>query len=829
MSLEIRQQIKIKGSTLSEDPVLYFDNTGSGESLASITVDSFGGGSSGELIFNYAQTNVLTESFRINQSGNLAMASSGNKIISNAIDPRANAIYNIGATGNSYANIYSQYLWADQSIKLGFSGFGNISASNGTGAGVIINGPGSGANDSMMKLQTELFYKGLIIQDSEISGVTRIDASAILELNSPTRGFRPPRNPDPVTNIVSPTNGLMAYDSTDDELQYYNGTSWVSLNDTAGAFLPLAGGTMSGDIDMDGNAIDFGGILGSITNPVGILTIQSNKNTTIDANGNTYDFSDGPPVITITGNGMTPGSLVMDASDGTIQATVSAIENILDLSTLPTANRYWEMPDADGTVALTSELGDYLPLAGGTMVGNITSLNISVTDGNYIEWNTGVAGSRLTSGITTGLQLWELPDATGTIALTSDIPSLAGYALVGTYTDGYVPRWNSTANTLESGVLRDDGTSLSKGIAPFSTFDFYMYSARTGAGENIGIYNIVSGAGTNANIALRGDASQSTGDNIGVEGRAGAGVSIGGNQNIAVKGDAGHATGLSYSFYGWNAGSSSGDNIGMYIDASNAGAGNAYALELIDGSEGTAGHFLKSMTTSGKANWAALTEADISDLGSYLPLAGGTMTGTIDMVAESIAFNDPATTYIQWDNSIGDYLRFANTGNDGFYFGDPSGPNGVEISDNMILISSSAGNPLLRFENTTAVGTCTIRPETTTASRTITLPDETGTVALVGNDVATVGNGIPLLTSVSRWNFTTNGTNTSTLNNGVQGQRILIVYAAEGAGTDSMVITPTTLHGYSTLTFNDIGDTVELKYDTTYGWSIISTFNTTIV
>lgn len=424
MSLEIRQQIKIKGSTLSEDPVLYFDNTGSGESLASITVDSFGGGSSGELIFNYAQTNVLTESFRINQSGNLAMASSGNKIISNAIDPRANAIYNIGATGNSYANIYSQYLWADQSIKLGFSGFGNISASNGTGAGVIINGPGSGANDSMMKLQTELFYKGLIIQDSEISGVTRIDASAILELNSPTRGFRPPRNPDPVTNIVSPTNGLMAYDSTDDELQYYNGTSWVSLNDTAGAFLPLAGGTMSGDIDMDGNAIDFGGILGSITNPVGILTIQSNKNTTIVANGNTYDFSDGPPIITITGNGMTPGSLVMDASDGTIQATVSAIENILDLSTLPTANRYWEMPDADGTVALTSELGDYLPLAGGTMVGNITSLNISVTDGNYIEWNTGVAGSRLTSGITTGLQLWELPDATGTIALTSDIHPL---------------------------------------------------------------------------------------------------------------------------------------------------------------------------------------------------------------------------------------------------------------------------------------------------------------------------------------------------------------------------------------------------------------------
>ena len=109
------------------------------------------------------------------------------------------------------------------------------------------------------------------------------------------------------------------------------------------------------------------------------------------------------------------------------------------------------------------------------------------------------------------------------------------------------------------------------------------------------------------------------------------------------------------------------------------------------------------------------------------------MAGTIDMVAESIAFNDPTVTYIQWDNSIGDYLRFANTGNDGFYFGDPALPNGVEISDSLIVIQSNVGNPSLRFENTTAVGTCTIRPETTTAARTITLPDESGTVALLSD------------------------------------------------------------------------------------------------
>jgi hypothetical protein len=262
----------------------------------------------------------------------------------------------------------------------------------------------------------------------------------------------------------------------------------------SGTYLPLAGGTMSGDITNGGydiyadeitltgaTAIDFGGNLGYITNPAGVLTIRSNKNTTIDANGQTYDFSDGGPQITITGSGMTPVSLVMDASDGTIRATLSGIENTLDLSTLPTTDRSWKMPDATGTVALVSgnPTGDFLPLAGGTMSGNIAmglnqlqfvgdniyndsgSLIIEGnTAGIYFVDETGAsmefsAGFGLdiigagnlwldttTSDVTLKFQgangtvfngtlgaslaltadrTWRLPDASGTIALTSDI------------------------------------------------------------------------------------------------------------------------------------------------------------------------------------------------------------------------------------------------------------------------------------------------------------------------------------------------------------------------------------------------------------------------
>lgn len=91
--------------------------------------------------------------------------------------------------------------------------------------------------------------------------------------------------------------------------------------------------------------------------------------------------------------------------------------------------------------------GAFLPLAGGTMLGDITSLNISVTNGNYIEWNNGFVGSRLSSGVTTSLQLWELPDASGKIMVGP-----AFNALIATPTiaeDGKVIAWNDTNQEYE--------------------------------------------------------------------------------------------------------------------------------------------------------------------------------------------------------------------------------------------------------------------------------------------------------------------------------------------------------------------------------------------
>ena len=52
------------------------------------------------------------------------------------------------------------------------------------------------------------------------------NASAVLDINSTTQGFLPPRMSAPNTAISSPAEGLIAYNTTDHALYMYNGTVW---------------------------------------------------------------------------------------------------------------------------------------------------------------------------------------------------------------------------------------------------------------------------------------------------------------------------------------------------------------------------------------------------------------------------------------------------------------------------------------------------------------------------------------------------------------------------------------------------------------------------
>jgi hypothetical protein len=69
--------------------------------------------------------------------------------------------------------------------------------------------------------------------------------------------------------------------------------------------------------------------------------------------------------------------------------------------------------------------------------------------------------------------------------------------------------------------------------------------------------------------------------------------------------------------------------------------------------------------------------------------------------------------------------------------------------------------------------------------------------------------------------FTSTGTGDAlTLADGVSGQLKTIVYVAEAAGADTGVLTPTNLGSATTITFNDIGDSVTLQFIGTDWWVV---------
>mgnify|MGYP003113368252 FL=1 len=72
------------------------------------------------------------------------------------------------------------------------------------------------------------------------------------------------------------------------------------------------------------------------------------------------------------------------------------------------------------------------------------------------------------------------------------------------------------------------------------------------------------------------------------------------------------------------------------------------------------------------------------------------------------------------------------------------------------------------------------------------------------------------------------GANTSALPDGDSGQRLAVYVRAITNPGDSMVITPATLNGATTITLTNSGSSVELIYDSTSGWTVMGGNNYTL-
>ena len=145
--------------------------------------------------------------------------------------------------------------------------------------------------------------------------------------------------------------------------------------------------------------------------------------------------------------------------------------------------------------------------------------------------------------------------------------------------------------------------------------------------------------------------------------------------------------------------------------------------------------------------------------------------------------------------------------------------------------------------------------DSATADRTITLPNATGTISLIGNTEtltnktltsptingaalggaltggviggaqALSGAGAANNTSLTTQLTSTGSNQAITLANGTNGQIKIVTMVVDGGDA---ILTPATYANGTSITFNDVGDTVLLVYNTTGGWALVSNTGCTI-
>ena len=261
--------------------------------------------------------------------------------------------------------------------------------------------------------------------------------------------------------------------------------------------------------------------------------------------------------------------------------------------------------------------------------------------------------SSVVTGSSSGISI-STDGTSGPASLLNNILNIpvysTGVALVGTYTDGYIPRWSATANTLESGSIRDNGSNIAVGAAVNSERIVNIDNQLATGDDQYGIYiNTNSVGGTNGELFGQKISVNSTGGSNDIYGLEielqanngspekvkgividqktnsfasgtisstikGIELSLGANTGYTVNGDI-RAIDIEEIDKGATI---SGSTYGIYQQG--AGDKNYLAGQLRLGhTAGTLGQFLKAVDAAGNAEWADITS---SELPSNIALVG---------------------------------------------------------------------------------------------------------------------------------------------------------------------------------------------------------------
>ena len=363
--------------------------------------------------------------------------------------------------------------------------------------------------------------------------------------------------------------------------QYVNGAGGLTTFPSLTGFVPYTGATSNVD-------------LGTYGLKAGLITTEGGYNFKILASGT--PFENGYSVLSsVAGN----VSITQAISAGNLKAFT------FDFSAWATNTSYtYNLPDVSGTLALTSDipsLTGYVPYTGATTDVNLGARNLSSygINVNGDGTNGGALNLKMYNSLTLGgvgylsiyaqtdnyfalawnfiggvkqaifsnasipintTRYYNLPNADGTIALTSDIPSLTGY----------VPYTGATANV------------------------------------NLGTFDLTADV---------------------ITGATGSFASSGGSNTFAINHSSGSGIALNIT--------KGGNGEGLYINKT-SGSGNAATIigtlnaTTLVKSGGTASQFLMA---DGSVNTSVLAS------GAYLPLAGGTLTGALSGTSATFSGN----------------------------------------------------------------------------------------------------------------------------------------------------------------------------------------------